>query len=286
MKKKNYILWFWRIIYPMIVYLVIASVAQIPFMFFFAQTAAAEANGDAILMQTLLFEKLTSASNLILLFSAVFAFPIFFFLMRRDRKKQQKNTGIFTYESTTMSQYIMIGILGIVFCTGVNNLISYSHIIELFPGYMEVATMIYGSGIGMQLLVVGIAAPIIEELLFRGLVYKRMREYCKPGLAIALSGLLFGIYHMNMVQGIYASLLGFLLGYVYEKFHTIAAPIIFHILANITSIVSSEIGRSSGVFENLAVTIPLTVLSCLVMIGILIKFRKIEQTYTVEPPIE
>lgn len=135
----------------MIVYFVISFVAPIPFMFYFAQAATAETNGDAALMQTLLF-------------SVAIALPIFLFLMRRDRKKQQKNAGIFIYKKTTITQYVMIAILGSVFCIGVNNLISFSQVMEFSPCYEEVSAMIYSSGIVLQLLVVGIVANVYSSV--------------------------------------------------------------------------------------------------------------------------
>lgn len=47
-----------------------------------------------------------------------------------------------------------------------------------------------------------ILAPIVEEILFRGIVFERFTKIYKLSTAIILDGLLFGIYHMNILQGI------------------------------------------------------------------------------------
>lgn len=284
MKKKNYVLWFWRIVYPLLSYLGISVFVQIPFAFLYSASSMIEANGDLVKMQELMVEKLLAATLPIMLLSMVLTFPLCFFLMRADRKKKQKLEGKYIYEKTTPVQFILTALLAVAFCVGVNNLITFSHIIDLFPGYKDVAASIYGGGIIMELLVVGIGAPVIEELLFRGLAYSRIREYCRPGLAMVLSGLLFGIYHMNMVQGIYATLLGIVLAYVYEKFHTIAAPIIFHAAANIMSVLITEIAVIGGLFENVVSAVLITIISLIVLVLILLKFRKTTQSFTVELP--
>lgn len=107
----------------------------------------------------------------------------------------------------------------------------------------------------------GIIAPAAEEILFRYLLADRIRTileerkkreimpekggwgaawYRKTGLtaevwqAALLSSLLFGIYHGNPEQGIYAFLMGMLLALMYYLFQNIAAAMLFHMTANMT----------------------------------------------------
>ena len=47
-----------------------------------------------------------------------------------------------------------------------------------------------------------------------------------------LQAVLFGIYHMNLIQGIYAFVLGFILGYTAEYFHSIWAAVLLHAFVN------------------------------------------------------
>ncbi|MBE6138317.1 MAG: CPBP family intramembrane metalloprotease [Firmicutes bacterium] len=84
----------------------------------------------------------------------------------------------------------------------------------------------------LALIASGIIGPIMEELIFRNIVYERFKKSYKPIIAIALTGLLFGLFHGNIIQFLYAFLLNFILIFVYEKFQSIYAPIVVHVSAN------------------------------------------------------
>lgn len=76
-----------------------------------------------------------------------------------------------------------------------------------------------------------IAAPVTEELLFRGLLLRSVEPFNKK-LAIFASALLFGLYHGNPVQTPYAFLVGLILGYVALEFNMVWA-IVLHLLNNL-----------------------------------------------------
>ncbi len=90
-----------------------------------------------------------------------------------------------------------------------------------------------------------IVAPVSEELLFRQVIYKRLRGISPVWAAVLISALLFGFYHGNLVQGIYAFIMGCLLALVYEWTGSFAASVLFHMLANHLSDVAYE-------FENIS----------------------------------
>lgn len=76
-----------------------------------------------------------------------------------------------------------------------------------------------------------IAAPIGEELIFRGYVLRALRPYGKR-FAIFASALLFGLFHGNLLQGPYAFLVGLVLGYVTLEYSVIWA-IAIHMFNNL-----------------------------------------------------
>lgn len=78
----------------------------------------------------------------------------------------------------------------------------------------------------------GILGPIMEELIFRNIMYEKLKKSYRIGLAVLFTGLIFGIFHGNLIQFIYAFLFNYILILVYEKFKSIYAPIIVHIGAN------------------------------------------------------
>ena len=68
-----------------------------------------------------------------------------------------------------------------------------------------------------MILAVCIVGPIAEELVFRGMIFGKLRRAFSFWPAAIISGIMFGVFHMNIMQGVYASVLGVLLAYVYEK---------------------------------------------------------------------
>ena len=81
-------------------------------------------------------------------------------------------------------------------------------------------------------LTVGITGPILEEVLFRGIILEGFLNRYKPGKAIFWSALLFGLFHMNPWQFIPAFLIGLLLGYIYMKTRSLLPVIFIHIINN------------------------------------------------------
>ena len=73
-----------------------------------------------------------------------------------------------------------------------------------------------GKSLLMMIFWMGIVAPAAEEMIFRWLIYLRLRDWLKMPVAAVISGLIFGIYHGNIVQGIYASILGTAFAYILE----------------------------------------------------------------------
>lgn len=88
----------------------------------------------------------------------------------------------------------------------------------------------------------GIVAPVAEEAVFRWLIYLRLRDHLRVPASVLISAMLFGIYHGNILQFVYASLLGCLFAYFMEMTGTLYASVALHIGANVWSLVYSELG--------------------------------------------
>lgn len=173
--------------------------------------------------------------------SAVIIIPFCIFVYQRDKKKKRQQNYYISYQKPAFWHIFLIVVLGASVCIALNNLIYFSGLVSLFPGFQEVAESIYSGNLLTEIITIVFLAPIVEELLFRGIAYKRMYEYWGYKRAAILSALFFGVYHLNVVQGVYAFLLGILLTYVYEKFHTIKAPILLHMAANAVSVLGTEL---------------------------------------------
>jgi hypothetical protein len=75
-------------------------------------------------------------------------------------------------------------------------------------------------------------APVGEELIFRGVTLRLAQRALPFWAANLLQAFLFGFFHLNWIQGIYAFVLGLVLGYVCEKGGSIYFSLLFHVLFN------------------------------------------------------
>ena len=95
--------------------------------------------------------------------------------------------------------------------------------------YQESMTRITeGKSLLMMIFWMGIIAPAAEEMIFRWLIYLRLRDWLKMPVAAVISGLIFGIYHGNIVQGIYASILGTAFAWILEMSGNTYSSMLLH----------------------------------------------------------
>lgn len=90
--------------------------------------------------------------------------------------------------------------------------------------------------VALYIICTGILGPILEEFLFRGIVFNKLKAFNKQMKAILITTITFAIFHSNPIQMLYAFCLGFILIYVYEKYKNLVAPILVHIASNIMNI--------------------------------------------------
>lgn len=103
--------------------------------------------------------------------------------------------------------------------------------LESYTGMMENAG--YGNASLILILYSALLAPIAEETIFRGLIFRYAR-YALPFWAANIwQALLFGVLHMNILQGIYAFTIGLILGFICHRGRGIRYSILLHILFNI-----------------------------------------------------
>uniref|UniRef100_UPI004056DFDF CPBP family intramembrane glutamic endopeptidase n=1 Tax=Acetatifactor sp. TaxID=1872090 RepID=UPI004056DFDF len=93
---------------------------------------------------------------------------------------------------------------------------------------MDITT---NTSLWINLLYMVICAPIMEELIFRKLIVDRTVRYGQ-GVAVVLSGLMFGLFHGNLSQFVYAFAMGMFLAFLYVKTGKLAYTIGLHMILN------------------------------------------------------
>lgn len=129
---------------------------------------------------------------------------------------------------------ILLALLGSCLCMLMNMVV-----LELpvsWDDYEVIGEALYTPPMPIQMLCVGIIVPFTEELIFRGLCYYRMRNLLPAVPAALISGVYFGVFHGNVVQGIYASVIGIFCAGVMEWYGTLTAGYMLHASANMMSV--------------------------------------------------
>ena len=83
-----------------------------------------------------------------------------------------------------------------------------------------------------------IAAPVFEELIFRGFLLPSLTRYLSVTTSIILSGLLFAVAHLSLAEVLPLATLGIILGIVYTRSRNILAPMLLHGLWNSGTLLS------------------------------------------------
>lgn len=261
-----------KIIIPFLAYYIVTLVIQAVAGIVAVNNAIREQNGNAYELSYTLMDKMESAVNtnglLVTLIIAIIMIPIMIYLMYIDRLYEK-------IKPFNPSGYGLVVILGITAALGAGSFFKLLPLDGIIGSYEHSQQMINNSPISLQLLSVVFIVPIMEELMFRGVIYNRLKVFGDKLVAVYVSAILFGIYHMNLAQGLYAFTIGVLLAMVYEYFESIIAPMVMHICANLCAFIMSHNGLSRYIDNHLGAEIIATVLELCIFIGIIVYFINI-----------
>lgn len=181
--------------------------------------------------------------------AAFVTIPVMYFWFHRDRNKEKLN-GVIQNEKVKLWKYIFVLGLGIVICFAMNNLVVLSTLAFYRDMIPEASEITHITTLAVQVLGTGLLMPISEELIFRGLIYKRFRETSSAQRAMVYSAVIYGLYNGSILQGAISGVFGYLLAYVYEKYGSIKAPILAHVVMGVTTVLASEAGVFNWIFAS------------------------------------
>lgn len=134
-------------------------------------------------------------------------------------------------------------VVGLSACVLASFIVTYTFLNDLSPETNATMDLMFANTpIWLLILSTAIVAPIMEECTFRGFIYTKLQTiepwFGKHGyiLTIVLQGLLFGAFHMNLQQFVYASALGMLLGWMRYRTNSVWPGIFTHIGFNFFSV--------------------------------------------------
>lgn len=103
----------------------------------------------------------------------------------------------------------------------------------IIPEQLEEYIALIESSIGganplLAFVVVVLGASLVEEVMLRGLFFRKFENIVNGTVLVILSGLFFGIFHLNIIQGVFTTVIGifFALGFYWTK--SLWVPILMH----------------------------------------------------------
>jgi len=171
--------------------------------------------------------------------AALVSFPIYAFILWLRKQNIFRVCGFSGISVKDMAITVLMGIsLNFV----IEYLVAITSLNDLSPSVQQMFSQIFdGNSFAVILIAIGIVGPFIEEVIFRGLILNELRRNIPLPAAVIIQAVLFGAYHMNLTQGIYATLLGIILAQACIKMKSIWAPILIHMLFNSTSVVLAKL---------------------------------------------
>lgn len=225
----------WNILMPFVVYFIAHDLAQVLLAFFLNMSLGLGGSyAEYILAHPQTVNAVLNALSLLIGMAFVWPMAKTEFQLDRLLRKSPGESASQAAGTSVFISYILLAIFAITLAMGTNILLLLTGIAGRSAAYQDIAASQFGVAFAAGIVIYGILSPLAEEIVFRGLIYNRMKRYFNPVLSIVVCGILFGGYHGNLVQGIYGCILGIAITFSYELFGNFAAPVLFHSLANLS----------------------------------------------------
>ena len=112
----------------------------------------------------------------------------------------------------------------------------------------------------LEIAVVAVLVPFMEEFAFRGVILSSLRRY-GLGFSVVASALVFGMAHLDFSTVVFATISGLALGFLYAKTNNLWLVVLIHGLNNLIAVLGSHadflFGDMSILISNLIVFVPI-----------------------------
>ena len=173
-----------------------------------------------------LVQNITDAGNI---FGSAIAILVFY-----KKQKIAFLPTVKTHRQTLSLKQVAIIIILLLGCQFVFNQVANVFEVALnvigFSAKKEVELATVGHHSIMYFLYAAFMGPLVEELVMRGGIAYQLQKYGKV-FSIIFSAIVFGFFHMNFVQGVFAFLVGIMLAYIAIEY-SFGWAVFFHILNN------------------------------------------------------
>ena len=267
---KRSIFSIWRLIWPPLLYLGMQAFAAFTYMFFYSVAVALKivfetsfAAGqiydiDAVeVSETVLSSLNVYIPIIISVVSTVFVLSFVF-------NKEWSAESFWDHKKLKIPPVLLCFAFGVSLNLFVSGVLTFLPI----PDEAQPFDFLLGDNFWLMFLTIALLAPVLEEIIFRGIIQKRLMKMVGIPGAVILQAFMFGVFHLNLLQGVYSFFLGIIIGTVYFFYMSIWLPIVVHISFNGISVIISHISKDAGIdgFVLTAITAVAFVISVWAMI--------------------
>lgn len=236
---------FFKSIVPFLIVIVLQLAVTIPMMIIYGIKNMAESGGLDTLFTSLMSAQadpdFTQAVNLIYGIAALILFGLWYqnVFVKPFRKRRRNYPTGFSFHTIAAIIFLAVGLQYVSALVVHGIAVFRPEWIVQYNAMMETAG--YSDASAILILYSVIIAPVAEELIFRGLTFRYARHAMPFWAANIWQALLFGVMHMNLVQGIYAFTIGLFFGWICHRGRGIKYSIPLHIAFNILGCFYSDL---------------------------------------------
>lgn len=161
--------------------------------------------------------------------------------------------------------FVMIA-FGVMLSMAAGSILSAMNIDNIYGSYEKTSSLLLNGNIVYRLFALGIITPVAEEIIFRGLVFNRVKKQYGSLYGIVVSSVMFGVFHFNLVQGLYAFIIGMAFAYCYELTGDLKIPVYMHMSINVLMVLSDYYGLNSITDGNTVFKVVLTLMECIISV--------------------
>lgn len=236
-KPKGFFQVMWPFLYPFLLFILLRNVIDTGILILFKNISGVLSGK---LAEWLLFydeatgEATGLTGNATAIMSAISCIVAIFFVRDMAKKLIHRTKEDMFLAHLRGEQPITYGVAALVTVAaivGLNVFLEVMGVTDKALAYENMLADSYSASLFIGLLCFGIVIPVVEEILFRGIIYNILRRRAKISVAMIISAFTYGMYHMNYIQGVYAFVMGCLMVYMYEYFGSFAAPVAVHVVS-------------------------------------------------------
>lgn len=191
--------------------------------------------------------------------SAVMAVIFFVRMYLKERNSFLKEN------NKEINTFVMIA-FGVMLSMAAGSILSAMNIDNIYGSYEKTSSLLLNGNIVYRLFALGVITPAAEEIIFRGLVFNRVKKQYGSLYGIVVSSVMFGVFHFNLVQGLYAFIIGMAFAYCYELTGDLKVPVYMHMSINVLTVLSDYYGLNSITDGNTVFKVVLTLMECIISV--------------------